>query len=266
MKRNLLLLFLIGLPFMMKGQQKDHIQVADSLDRQHFELQADTLKPALSLPLSRPLFLMSAPGFDGCYPWYGGLSGSQWDLHEGFNAQFGMSVSAGFGKYAPKGAGFGQSAAFAYATPLNQRFSFAAGIYTQNMDWGSFHHTDVGLSAVLGFKVNEKLSLYGYATKSLLPKEHSGHMGYFPIFTGYVRDRIGAMAEFKFNENFKMQFSVETSTTPDYGNFILPCVPQRQKMDFHRSPVNENILPQGNSNNNETQRNFGKDRPSNRYR
>ena len=61
-----------------------------------------------------------------------------WRLHEGFNAQFGMSLTAGLGKHAPRGVGFGQSAAFAYVWPLSKKLSFAAGITATNFNWARF--------------------------------------------------------------------------------------------------------------------------------
>ena len=175
-------------------------------------LLCDSLPVSLALPAPHSLFYMSAPGFDGC-----GLGhllgyGPVWDLHQGFNAQFGMSVTAGLGKHAPRGVGFGQSIALAYAQPLGNRFSLAGGLYVQNMDWGSFHQKDVGLAAVLGYKVNESISLYAYGAKSILPESGFRPLGYFPFAGDQVRDRIGAMADFKISDQVKIQVSIERHT------------------------------------------------------
>lgn len=222
---------LAGLPSVAWGQVRDGEVLADSLVRDEVLLSPDTLSSALSLPVPPPFFGMAAPGFDGCSPWFMGTYGSQWDLHEGFNAQMGMSVSAGFGKNAPSGVGFGQTANLAYALPLGKRFSFAGGLYVQNMDWGNWHHTDAGFSAVLGFKVNDKVSLYAYGTKSIMPSSRRQPYGYFPFFAEDFRDRIGAMAEFKIGERAKIQISVERASAPE-GRFS--STPWRERPTINR--------------------------------
>lgn len=45
-----------------------------------------------------PVCDLSAPGFSGLSPWNCGFYGSDWRLHQGFNAQLSMSLTAGFGK------------------------------------------------------------------------------------------------------------------------------------------------------------------------
>ena len=105
-------------------------------------------------------------------PFASGVYGSGWRLHKGLNAQFSLSVSAGLGKHAPKGVGFGQSAAFAYVLPLNSRFSIAAGIYAANMNWGSWRQTDVGFAGVLAYRVNENINLYAYGSKTFMPRNN----------------------------------------------------------------------------------------------
>lgn len=216
MKRSFfLLIFLVG-SLLCTAQAQTVVEktATDTVTIENGDLAVDSLPTNVPLPLPRPVFSLAAPGFDGCSPWFRGTYGPSWYLHEGFNAQLGMSISAGLGKHAPSGVGFGQSAAFAYALPLNKRFSLAAGVYAQNMDWGAFHNTDVGFSAVLGYKVNDAISLYAYGTKSFKPKNDFRNVGYFPLYMDYVRDRIGAMAEFKIGENAAIQISVERSSSP----------------------------------------------------
>ena len=60
---------------------------------------------------------------------YGLMGYQNWDLHKGMNLSLGASVFAGFGKYAPSGAGFAQNASGMYAWPINGKLSFAAGVY-----------------------------------------------------------------------------------------------------------------------------------------
>lgn len=183
---------------------------------------SDSLSVRLQLPAPRPLFSLAAPGFDGCSPWFMGSYGSAWDLHEGFNAQLSLSVAAGIGKYAPSGVGFGQSGAFAYAAPLSKRFSFAGGAYVQHFDWGPYRHTDVGVAAVLGFRVNDVVSLYAYGAKSLNPYRYDALGCCLPYYMQDYRDRIGAMAEFRVSEKASIQISVERATLPSSPFGVRP--------------------------------------------
>lgn len=163
--------------------------------------------------------LLTSPGWSGLSPWSGD---DLWALHEGFNARFSLGLSVGLGKNAPRGVGFSQGAAFAYAAPLTSRLSVAAGIYADNMDWGAMRRTDVGLAAALRYSVNERIGLYAYATKSFF-SDHSLPSGPFPLFDEPFRDRIGAMAEFKLGDKATFQISVERSSVPTRGFGIAPA-------------------------------------------
>ncbi len=136
-----------------------------------------------------------------------------WRLHEGFNAQFGMSVSAGLGKHAPKGVGFGQTAAFAYVHPITNKLSFAVGLTATNFKWGGWQRTDVGIGGVLAYKVNDNINLYAYGQKSFMPRDR-GLFGRFrsdpfPFYFAQPDSRIGAAAEFKIGNNAMIGISVE---------------------------------------------------------
>ena len=186
---------------------------------------SDTVAPTTpefpSLPIGEvgmPRTLLTSPGWSGASPWCGD---DLWSLHQGFNARFSLGLSVGLGKGAPRGVGFAQSAAFAYAAPLTSRLSLAAGIYADNMDWGAFRRTDVGLAAALRYRVNERIGLYAYATKSFF-SDRSLPPGPFPLYDYPVRDRIGAMAEFKLGEKAIFQISVERSSLPSQGWGIPP--------------------------------------------
>lgn len=167
----------------------------------------------LSLPWNTPMVSLGGYGLGG----YGALTGNDfsWRLHEGFNAQFGMSLTAGIGKHAPKGVGFGQSAAFAYVMPLTKRLSVAAGITATNFDWGSWRRTDVGIGGVLAYQVNDNISLYAYGQKTFLPRTTTWSQWRrdpFPTFLDIPRDRFGAAAEFKIGEKAVIGVSVERSS------------------------------------------------------
>ena len=117
-------------------------QIADTLLQSDITPRAEMTGEEMLVPDSMtryalPMLHFSAPGFNGFSPWnYGAMP--VWQMHEGFNAQLGLSLTAGFGKGAPHGVGFSQQAAFGYAMPLSKRFAVAAGIYANNMDWGGF--------------------------------------------------------------------------------------------------------------------------------
>lgn len=133
---------------------------------------------------------------------YGGYT---WDLHKGFNASFGMNVSFGVGSHRLHGAGFGQDAAFLYAVPLNNRLSAAGGVYATNMNWGNYSYRNVGITGILAFKATERVTLYGYGNKSIMPK-HT-----FPAYPlpNFSPDKFGGMINVKVGESASFSFGVE---------------------------------------------------------
>ena len=134
------------------------------------------------------------------------LAGYQnWDLHQGLNMSLGASVFAGFGKYAPSGAGFAQNVSGMYALPFNDKLSLAFGGYFLNADWGGRNLRDAGLNAVLGYKFNDHWEAYLYGQKSLMrPKVPWPYFD--PMEFG---DRLGAALKYNFNPSFSIQLSVE---------------------------------------------------------
>ncbi len=134
------------------------------------------------------------------------LAGYQnWDLHQGLNMSLGASVFAGFGKYAPSGAGFAQNVSGMYALSFNDKLSLAFGGYFLNADWGGRNLRDAGLNAVLGYKFNDHWEAYLFGQKSLMsPKVPWPY--YDPMEFG---DRLGAAVKYNFNPSFSIQLSVE---------------------------------------------------------
>lgn len=142
------------------------------------------------------------------------LAGYQnWDLHQGLNMSLGASVFAGFGKYAPSGAGFAQNVSGMYALPFNDKLSLAFGGYFLNADWGGRNLRDAGLNAVLGYKFNDHWEAYLYGQKSLMqPKVPWPY--YDPMEFG---DRFGAALKYNFSPSTYIQISVEKGrATRDY--------------------------------------------------
>ena len=195
----------------MKREFGDPFMQADSLAADSLTRQTAPVSPLPRLPLS-PYAAPMLPTSPWGYAWLPDAWGlSPWPLHEGMNAQFGMSLSVGLGKHAPKGVGFGQSAALAYVLPLNNRWSLAAGVYARNMDWGGWHTTDGGVTGIIGYRLSEVVSLYAYGSKSFLPTDRSFRFRHAlaPTYLFEPKERLGAAAEFKLGEKAVIGVSVE---------------------------------------------------------
>lgn len=190
------------------------LSVNDSVFSKSQDTETDTYqtpglitdKDSLSTPLVAPI--MQA----GMYPSFSmyGISPfsynyASWELHKGFNASLGMHVTFSPSKYAPSGVGFGQDAAFMYAVPINSRFSVAAGLYATNMNWGFINYKNIGIAGVAAFKLNDKITLYGYGNKSLMPQRSPL---YYPL-PNFSPDKLGGMINFKIGESSSISFGVE---------------------------------------------------------
>lgn len=170
------------------------------------ELMPVSNTDSLSTPLVAPIMQAGMyPSFSmyGISPF--SYSYANWELHKGFNASLGMHVTFSPSKYAPSGVGFGQDAAFMYAVPINNRFSVAAGLYATNMDWGFINYKNVGITGVAAFKLNDRITLYGYGNKSLMPQRSPL---YYPL-PNFSPDKLGGMINFKIGESSSISFGVE---------------------------------------------------------
>lgn len=198
MKQFIALFIIMLCPFICKAQNSEELPlVSDSLD---VPLTAPIPQVGSSIPFS----MYGITPFD-----YGFAT---WDLHKGLNASVGMNVTFSPSKYAPSGVGFGQDAAFLYAVPLNKRFSVAGGVYASNMSWGGLNYRNVGITGIAAFRVNERISLYAYGNKSLMPHRSSL---YYPL-PNFAPDRLGGMINFKLGESSSISFGVEGIKYPGY--------------------------------------------------
>ncbi len=162
----------------------------------------------------------------GMYPfafcgWY------NWQLHKGLNLNLGASVFAQFGKNARHGTGFTQSLSAMYAVPVTDKLSVAVGGYLNNIFWAHDNYKDAGLSAVIGYKFNERWEAYVYGQKSLVDNYL---MPYSIYDMSNVGDRVGAALKYNFNNNSSIQISVEGCSMPKHKapRFIEPpAIPQR---------------------------------------
>ena len=165
----------------------------------------------------RPILAVSSPALSPFSPFYGEFLGSTWALHSGFNAQFGMSATIGFGKHAPHGVGFGQNVALAYVRPVSNRLLFAAGIYANHMKWGGYGTTDVGVGVMADYRVNDRLDVYAYATASLMPNRDRLWSPYY--WDTPAKYRVGMGANWKVNDTFSLGLSVEASRHEGFNPF-----------------------------------------------
>ena len=169
-------------------------------------LPVQTSADTLSVPLASPIVQAGHYPFSmyGISPFsYHGLG--MWELHKGFNASLGMSLTFSPSRYAPSGVGFGQDAAFFYAVPLNERVSIAGGLYASNMDWGRYNCRTIGVAGIAAFKVNERISIYAYGNKSIMPKRSPL---YYPTID-FNPDRLGGLVNFKLGESSSISVGVE---------------------------------------------------------
>ncbi len=153
----------------------------------------------------------------GIYPMTWGGCGN-WDLHPGLNMSIGASVFAQFGRGAHGGAGFGQNISLMYALPVNDRLSVAVGGYLNNVYWAHNSYRDAGLTAVVGYKFNDRWEAYIYGQKSITNNYGIGPYGIAP-YTLYdmraIGDRIGAAVKYNVNSSMSIQVSFENVWLPN---------------------------------------------------
>ncbi len=142
----------------------------------------------------------------------------------------GLSLIAGFGKGAPKGAGFAQNINLNYTMPLGKRGWLTAGGYMNHLNWSGINSTSAGLYAELGYQINDNWAAFIYGQKSLANSgmtgygyPYYGYYGYgcnafgYPGYNPYA-DRLGAAIRWTPNKNFSLQLSVEKDWMPRQSN------------------------------------------------
>ena len=226
-------------PFRISAQEPVSA-VADSVRRRPL-LTHEILAAADTLQNADTGTTIALPWSDGRYPWV---------LHEGFNAEVGMSVSASFGKNRRKGAGFGEHLAMAYAMPFgkDKRWVGAVGVYAARSDWGAWNQTEAGIAGLLGYRAADWCNLYVYGTYNFVPGGQ--HYGRYPYEGWYgccggpwgsawstspydpyanLRGRIGAAAEFKIGRNASISVAFEHDFYDNTHHMpVLPAMPNLQ--------------------------------------
>lgn len=138
----------------------------------------------------------------------------------------GLSVMAGFGKGAPKGAGFAQNINLDYTVLLSKHVWLTMGGYMSHLNWDGINTTNAGLYGELGYQFDEHWSAYIYGQKSIVNSGMDNYYGY-PYAYGYWGggiygypgynpwgDKLGAALRWTPNKNFSLQISVEKNWYP----------------------------------------------------
>lgn len=146
-----------------------------------------------------------------------------------------LSVMAGFGKGAPKGAGFAQDINLDYTMPLGRHTWLTAGGYMSHLNWSGINATSAGVYGALGYDFDEHWTAYIYGQKSLANSGNNALPGYygcwgFPysgshflmgrggygygLYNPYA-DRLGAALRWSPNKSFSIELSVEKDWAPN---------------------------------------------------
>lgn len=154
-------------------------------------------------------------------------------LHQGLNVSLSASVIAGFGKHAPKGAGFAQSLQTTYLTPLTPKLTLMAGGFVNNLNWGGINARNAGIYGELSYQFNEHWEAHVYGQKNITGNTGfiSGLYGGYgydyglwpmafggnPIYGGYMGgvDRIGAGVRYMPNPSMSVEVNVEQVWLPN---------------------------------------------------
>lgn len=185
-------------------------------------------KPNLPLYLTRPYL------FSLWMPTSPLLWGTPLDLHDGFNAQIGLGVIAGFGKNNPfKGASFYTDITLAYAKQLDDHWSVALGGTLSRFKMWNENVWSGNLFAVGNYKFNEHWSASIYGSYNHIP-EGMGYMGmYGPMNWARLNEncaRIGGEVTYKFNENFAVSIGASTDIYTDNPRPWKPHHPTQQHL------------------------------------
>lgn len=162
-------------------------------------------------------------------------AGNRYEVHEGVNVSVGLSATVGLGHGSPGGVGLGRSLDVLYVSPIRNKWNFAVGATSSAVNWGAFHHTDLGIYGSANYYPSDKVTLSVDAYKSLLAPKYSSlpyYMGdrymlprglctspfnpcgdyYGPCYRGNLDSQFGAGLNLKLNRKTFIEFHVGTST------------------------------------------------------
>lgn len=168
-----------------------------------------------------------------------GWGWNDWRLHRGLNVNVGASVFASFGGGHGHGAGFTQDVSLMYVTNLSPKLTLAVGGYLNSMQYSGDQYTTAGITALLGYRINEHWSAYAFAQKAFVSDNvqpafgrgfygahygigYMGSMGMGYGWGGYdsrMMDRIGAGVRYEWGNHNSIEISVEVDHMPNNGRY-----------------------------------------------
>lgn len=157
--------------------------------------------------------------------------GMPFELHEGFNAQIGLGVMAGFGKYNPfKGVSFFTDLSVAYVKPVSDHWTLALGgtlsrfrFFNDNVFAGSAF-------AIANYKFDDHWSASIYASYNHMPDG----MGMYNFSTFNDKcARIGGEVTYRFNEKFSVSVGASTDI---FTNNPRPWMPHHNNQQTLTTP------------------------------
>ena len=160
---------------------------------------------------------LTARGTIAHYPCYGDfLTGfSDWQLHSGLNAS--LSAAVLYNKHL--GAGFANSLSLMGAGQLKPRLSYAIGGYHTLLDWGPNTVRTAGLTAMLGYQLDEHWQAAVFAQKVLA---HPQFVTQPSILDG-LGDRLGVAVRYSPTPAFSIGLSVWSERHPyPVDNPVVP--------------------------------------------
>ena len=181
------------------------------LDSVGYALAVDTLRADTVGMALRPTFYpLYSDGTVAFFPWSGpGGYWGMWNLHEGFNASVGMSVSASFGKHRFPGVGFGTGISAMYAHSLTERLVLSVGGFYDHLSWNGWNENRFGFNLLAGFQLTDRVGVYAYGSKAFHPVQ-GNRMRIPPMpWMDNFSSRWGGMLHFKLSDAASVSLSVE---------------------------------------------------------
>lgn len=175
------------------------------------DIESNQLTGIKQLTESEPLTLLplTERGTIGHFPYsftpFSGLS--DWSLHPGLNGS--LSASVGWNKY--WGTGFSNSISLMHANLLAPRLSYAVGVHSSHLSWGPYTVNDAGLTAMLGYRLDEHWEACLFAQKSLVQPRVL--LPYY--MADDIGDKIGASIRYNVSPAFSVQLSVWEGRRPE---------------------------------------------------
>ena len=150
------------------------------------------------------------------------------------NVNVGFRAMAQFGKNALHGVGIGESAAMMYAGTFKNapRLSYGAGLYMDNVNWGSSTSRSVGLTAMLGYKISERWNAFLYGQKNIV-NSNTFTQPYYLRANELAKDAVGAAIRYNVAPGSYIQMNIEYNRIPTNNLIPIPMTPSGKPYPEH---------------------------------